>query len=100
MNTDATPARNYYLVFAALMALTLLTIGIATIDLGAINTIVALLIAAVKAALVIAIFMHVDRSGPLIRLVVFAGVLWLAILIVLTLSDFVSRTWVPEAQGL
>ncbi len=90
----------YVLVFAALIALTVTTVGAATIDLGPLNTVVALGIAALKASLVILFFMHVRYSKPLIGLVIFASVLWLAILIVLTLSDFSSRPWTPISHGL
>ncbi len=90
----------YVLVFAALIALTLTTVGAATVDLGPLNTVVALAIAALKASLVILFFMHVRYSKPLIGLVIFASLLWLAILIVLTLSDFMSRTWTPVSHGL
>ncbi len=90
----------YVLVFAALIALTITTVLVATVDLGPMNTVAALLIAAVKASLVILFFMHVRYSKPLIGLVVFASILWLALLIALTLSDFMSRHWTPAAHGL
>ncbi len=90
----------YVLVFMALVALTITTVSVALIDLGPLNTVAALLIAAIKASLVILFFMHVRYSKPLIGLVVFASLLWLAILIVLTLSDFMSRHWTPISHGL
>ncbi len=101
MSTQHVVARKIYvLVFAALVALTLTTVGAATVDLGPLNTVVALAIAAIKASLVILFFMHVRYSKPLIGLVVFASLLWLAILITLTLSDFMSRSWTPASHGL
>ncbi|HYK90877.1 MAG TPA: cytochrome C oxidase subunit IV family protein [Acidobacteriota bacterium] len=90
----------YILVFATLIALTISTVGIANVDLGPLNTIAALAIAAIKASLVILFFMHVRYSRPLIGLVVFASLLWLAILITLTLSDFASRPWTQIPRGL
>ncbi len=92
--------RVYVLVFVALVALTITTVFVATIDLGPLNTVAALLIAAIKASLVVLFFMHVRYSKPLIGLVVFASLLWLAILIALTLSDFISRYWTPASHGL
>ncbi len=92
--------KTYVLIFAALIALTITTVGAATIDLGPLNTVVALVIAAIKASLVILFFMHVRYSKPLIGLVVFASLLWLGILIVLTMSDFMSRFWTPVSHGL
>jgi cytochrome c oxidase subunit 4 len=101
MSTEHIVARKtYILVFAALIVLTLTTVGAATIDLGPLNTVVALVIAMIKASLVILFFMHVRYSKPLIGLVVLGSVLWLAILIVLTLSDFMSRHWTQLSRGL
>jgi cytochrome c oxidase subunit IV len=91
--------KTYFMVFGALVVLTLTTVGVATIDLGPMNTVAALSIAAVKAALVTLYFMHVRYSKPLIGLVAFAAILWLAILIGLTMSDFVSRPWLPAPRG-
>jgi len=73
--------------------LTAVTVGVARMDLGALNTIVALGIAVTKAALVILFFMHVRWQSRLIWLVVAAGVFWLAILIVLTMADVATRGW-------
>ena len=49
---------TYYRMFIALLVLTGLTVGIAMIDLGPLNTIVALTIAISKALIVILVFMH------------------------------------------
>ncbi len=83
--------RTYLVVFAALIALTITTVGVASVDLGPLNTIAALLIAAIKAMLVFLFFMHLRYSKPLLGLVLFGALLWLAILIGLTLSDFITR---------
>jgi cytochrome c oxidase subunit 4 len=90
-----TSKRVYYTIFAALLALTFLTVVVARIDLGRFNTIVALTIAVTKAVLVVLFFMHVRYSTPLTKLVVVAGFLWLAILIGLTMVDVTTRTWIP-----
>jgi len=87
--------KSYLAVFAALMVLTVATILVATIDLGPMNIVVALLVAAVKATLVVLIFMHARFSGRLVALSIFAGLLWLAILVGLTLTDYLTRHWTP-----
>lgn len=84
----------YLLIFAALMALTAITVWIAFIDLGAINDIAMLAIAVTKAVLVVLFFMHVRYSGRLIALTVTSGVLWLLILLALALADYWTRGWV------
>ena len=83
--------KSYILVFLALMVLTALTVGVAFVDLGEFNDIVALTIAVTKAVLVILIFMHVAHSSRMTKLSIVAGFLWLAILIGLTLTDYFSR---------
>ena len=89
------PRRVYFAVFAALMALTLITIQAARIDLGPLNAVVALGIAAAKATLVVLFFMHVRYGSKLVWLAIFGGVAWLGVLIVVTLTDYVSRGWLP-----
>jgi cytochrome c oxidase subunit 4 len=89
------PVKVYVGVFLALIALTLLTTGAASIDLGRWNTVVALAIAVTKMILVILFFMHVKYSTGLTRIVILAGFFWLAILVALTLSDELTRGWTP-----
>jgi len=91
MSEPITPTRTYYGVFAALIALTLLTVGVSFLNLGAWHTTVGVLIGAVKATLVALFFMHLLHSSRASWLAVLAGLFWLGILMVLTLSDYLSR---------
>lgn len=75
------------------MILTTVTVVVAYYDLGPLNTVVALLIAVVKATLVILYFMHVRYSPSLTKLVVAGSFLWLAIMLSITMMDYVSRGW-------
>ena len=83
----------YFAVFGALIVLTVVTYLVALIDFhnDAINTIVALAIAVTKATLVILYFMHLRYSPRLTWVVLASGFLWLAIMISLTLCDYLSR---------
>ena len=83
--------RTYTLVLLALLALTAVTTLVAFVDLGAFSVVVALAIAVCKMLLVALFFMHVRHSTKLTKLVVLGGLLWLAILLMLTLSDFTTR---------
>ncbi len=83
--------RTYVAIFLALMVLTGVTVGVAYVDLGPFNTLVALLIAFTKMMLVVLYFMHVRYSSRLTWAVVGAGFFWLALLLLLTLSDYVTR---------
>ncbi len=85
----------YIAVFAILIIMTATTTAVSFIDLGPWNTVAALAIAIFKASLVVLFFMHVKYGGRLTKLVIAGGLLWLAIMLALTLSDFVSRPWVP-----
>jgi len=89
------PIRTYFLVFVALLALLGLTVAVNFLNLGIWNIVIGVTIAVVKALLIILFFMHVRYSNRLIQLFAAAGFVWLAILLVLTLSDYVSRGWVP-----
>lgn len=86
---------TYLAVFAALMLLTLLTVWASYQHLGIWNTPVALGIAVMKATLVVLFFMHVKYSSRLTQIIIGGALLWLAIMIALTLSDFMTRSWVP-----
>src|SRR5205085_3467520 len=83
----------YLAVFAALAAGTLLTWYASTINLGWANTPIALLIATIKAVLVILFFMHVIHSTRLTWVVIIAAFLWLRVVFVLTFSDYLTRLW-------
>jgi cytochrome c oxidase subunit 4 len=85
----------YYAVFAALMVGTALTVGVAFIDLGAMNNVLMLGIAITKATLVVLYFMHVRWSTRLTWVVAASGFFWLLILFGLTMTDYLSRGWVP-----
>ena len=82
---------TYVKILVALLFATGLTTWVATIDLGAFSTVVALGIATAKMLLVALFFMHIRYSSKLTKLVVVGGLLWLAILLLLTMTDFASR---------
>ena len=94
MTTDhILPTRVYYTIFAVLMLFTGLTVAIAFFDLGPINIVAALVIAVTKATLVVLFFMHVRYSTRLTWAVVVGGLFWLGILLALTMSDYLTRSW-------
>jgi cytochrome c oxidase subunit 4 len=95
MSEHVVPRKVYFAVFAALMVLTATTTAISFLDLGPWNTVVALGIAFFKATLVVLFFMHVKYSPRLTQVTIAGGLFWLAILIGITLSDFMTRGWLP-----
>jgi cytochrome c oxidase subunit 4 len=96
MSSHAAPSLRVYLgVFGALLVLTGVTTAVAFLELGAWNTVVALVIAAAKAALVALVFMHLRWSSRLVWIFAGGALFWLAALIVLILSDYQTRVPVP-----
>ncbi len=83
--------KHYIQVTAGLLGLLLLAVGAAYVHFGPLNTAVALLISAAKAALIILFFMGARGAKPLTRVFIGAGFFWLALLITLTLGDYLSR---------
>jgi len=82
----------YWLIWAILIVGTVLTALIARVDLGAFNTVVALLIASCKALIVVLFFMHVKyTSEKMTKAVLIAAVFWLLIMLFLSLSDYSTR---------
>jgi cytochrome c oxidase subunit 4 len=94
MSEQTTSAKTYIWIWAALMLLLLATWGVAQLNLGDWNVVVALTIAVTKMLLVILFFMHVRHSSRLTWIFVAAGFIWLLIMLDLTLSDYLTRGWV------
>jgi cytochrome c oxidase subunit 4 len=99
MSEHVVSRKVYFVIFGALMVGTALTVWIANYDLGRWNAIVALSIAVFKATLVVLYFMHVRYSSKLTWVFVGAGIIWLIILFAFTLSDYMTRAWVPISTG-
>ena len=90
-NTHIDSVGTYVKILLVLLVATFVTTAVASVDLGSFSVVVALGIASVKMVLVALFFMHVRHSTKLTRLVVLGGLLWLAILLLLTLTDFATR---------
>jgi cytochrome c oxidase subunit IV len=87
-------------VFAALLAMTGLTVAVAYQDLGRLSAVVALAIASFKAGLVVLYFMHVRYASKLIRLYAAAGFVFVALLLGITMSEVAGRPPQPSADPL
>jgi len=91
MAKHVTSERTYYLIFATLISLTLLTVALSYVELGRLHLIVGLAIACTKAVLVVLFFMHLLYSSRLSWTMFLSGLLWLGILLSFTLVDYLSR---------
>ena len=85
--------RVYVTVWLILLAFTGITTAVSFVDLGTYNAVVALVIAVIKASLVVLFFMHIHYSNRLLKLTVGAGLFTLMLLLGLTMSDYISRAW-------
>jgi cytochrome c oxidase subunit 4 len=83
----------YLIVFGALLVFTALTVGASYVEMGIFNPIAAILIACIKAVIVVLFFMHVKYSSKLTKLTVIAGIFTFVTLISMTLADYISRAW-------
>ena len=100
MADDAALRRQVRAIGAAwlvLVALMLASLGSAYLKLGAFNMVAGLAIGAVKAAIVVWLFMRLRDDGPLIRLAAAVGVGAWAILVGLSGVDYATRTQTPAA---
>lgn len=93
MSEPAVKPPTYFLVYAALLALTATTTAVAFAPLGEWHTAAALAIAAAKAVLVLLFFMHLLHSTRLSWVAVAAGVFFLGIMLTLTFADYLTRHW-------
>ncbi|TMI03232.1 MAG: oxidase [Betaproteobacteria bacterium] len=84
--------RSHLLVWFALLALLASSAGSALLPLGMFNLVSNFAIAIFKAALVLYFFMRIGKSRPIVRVAAAAGIVWLALLCGLALSDVLFRT--------
>lgn len=93
------PVSLYIVIFLALMVGTALTVAVAFINLGSLNFPVAMLIAVVKASLVVWYFMHLKWQSHLTKLTLATGLFFLAILLGMMLLDYASKDFTPMPPG-
>lgn len=86
-----TPYTTYLIVWVALLAFTSITVTVAGISLGNFTLFVALLIAAIKSALVINIFMHIKFEEKIFKVFLLLSGMTLLVIFILTFTDFSFR---------
>jgi len=85
------PVRVYYINFAALMVLLIITLGAASQDLGMMNLPIAMVIAVIKVYLVMTYFMHLKFNSKLVRFFALGALAFLMVMFIFTISDYASR---------
>ncbi len=81
-------------VVATLVLLLMTGVNIALAMLG-FGGVISLVIAALEAVIMAVVFMRLRWSPAMTRVVGVAGLLWLAILMMGTLDDVLTRGWLP-----
>ncbi|MEI7769739.1 MAG: cytochrome C oxidase subunit IV family protein [Chloroflexales bacterium] len=98
------PVRTYWVVFSSLMVLMVLTVAawyvekhfVQLPEIVAVG--IAMAIAIAKTALIIYFFMHVKVSSKLTQIFAVSAFVWLMILFVIVMGDYMARGW-PPARG-
>lgn len=88
---EPVPYRTFILIWAALLVLTVVTVVVSRIQLGALNIWVALTIASFKSSLVVFIFMHLRQESRLFKLGIVTLLIIVATFIGLTFTDVLYR---------
>ena len=81
----------YWVIFFALIFFTVLTVGVASIHLGAANLAVAVVVASMKAALVCTFFMHLSHDNRFHAIIVVATVMFIGVFFAYTMNDTSHR---------
>ena len=103
MSEHIVPVRVYLTIFVVLLVGTALTVLAAFHNFTyhafgkeiALNAVIALTIAVIKATFVVLYFMHVRYSSRLVWMIGTSALFWLAIMFSLTLADYWTRGWLP-----
>jgi cytochrome c oxidase subunit 4 len=86
-----TPLKTYFGIFGALLVLTVVTVLAARVDFGALNMVIAMLIASVKAGLVMLFFMHLKYENKMNRVIFALGFFFLLVLFGFSVIDIYTR---------
>lgn len=101
VNHEPAPLSRYLLVAGALLTLTAVTVGVALVDFGQPwNLVVAMLVASIKAMLVVMYFMNLLHDHDRLNGVVFgSALLFLAVFFTFTIVDVTTRGDVNPKKG-
>jgi cytochrome c oxidase subunit IV len=83
-------ARVLVAVFAGLIVLTAITVAVSYFDFGAMNLLVAMSVATVKAALVALWFMHLRYDSPFYAFLFLVAIVFLGLFLSITMLDSIE----------
>jgi cytochrome c oxidase subunit 4 len=96
------PVKTFTAVLVLLLVLTVITVAVAQVDFGSMNLVVAMVIASIKATLVITIFMHGAYENKILWTYILIPFVLLAVMIAGIFTDDPYRShpqpMVPETR--
>ncbi len=99
VHAHISPAGFYVAILGVLMILTLLTVGVSYVHLGKLNLLVAIVIASIKAGLVVTFFMHLKYDNKFNALILVVSLLFIGVFFSYTLNDTEYRGRLDTDQG-
>lgn len=85
------PYSTFLKVLAVLIALTLISVALTSIHLGALTVMVALLVAVVKSSFVLRIFMHLKLESRMFTVLTIGVSVLIGFVIIGTITDYIFR---------
>ncbi len=95
MSEPVISRKTYVWTLAGLLGLLCLTVMLAYLPLGPLHLAAGMLVSVSKMLLIMVFFMHLRVSRRVIWLAASVGFVMLTILIVLSLADYATRSWMP-----
>jgi cytochrome c oxidase subunit 4 len=90
----------YIAIFVALCLLTILTVVVSNVHLGRANLIVAVIIASMKASLVLLFFMHLRYDNKFNAMILIVAIMFIGVFFAYTLNDTEHRGEIDGDQGV
>jgi cytochrome c oxidase subunit 4 len=100
VHAHVSPTILYVAIFAALITLTILTVGQSYVDLGALNIILVIAIASTKAALVATFFMHLKYDNRFNVLIFISCIFFIGVFFAYTMNDTDKRGELDPDQNV
>jgi len=91
---------GYVAIFFGLICLTLLTVAVSNVHLGALNLVVAVVIASIKASFVLLFFMHLRYDTRLYSMILVVSVSFIGVFFAYTMNDTTHRGEMDLEQGV
>jgi len=90
-NTHIVPYKTYLFILAALILLTVVSVGVTYIELASLTIFTAILLASIKSILVLTFFMHLKFDNRLLQILVIAVFTLIALVLFITFLDYNFR---------